>query len=70
MLLNQIVTINEEALVANAVSFELMDNTEKNLQLCRGFVFNYDSDPKNNKSSTVGVLDAIRRSFHSPRGYA
>ena len=66
MLLNQLVTINEEALVANAVSFELMDNTEKNLHLCRGFVFNYDPDPKNNKSSTVGVLDAIRRSFHSP----
>lgn len=66
MLLNQLVTINEEALVANAVSFELMDNTEKNLRLCRGFVFNYDPDPKKVKSSTVGVLDAIRRSFHSP----
>ena len=66
MLLKQLVTINEKGLVANAVSFELMDNTEKNLRLCRGFVFNYDPDPKSIKSSTVGVLDAIRRSFHSP----
>ena len=68
MLLNQLVRINEEGLVANAVSFELMDDTDKNLQLCRGFVFNYDPDPdpKKLKSSTVGVLDTLRRSFHSP----
>ena len=65
MLLNQLVKINETALVANAVSFELMDDPAKNLQLCEGFVFNYDSDPKKLKSSTVGVLDALRRSFHS-----
>lgn len=66
MLLNQLVRINEQGLVANAVSFELMDDPDKNLQLCRGFVFNYDSDPKKLKSSTVGVLYALRRSFHSP----
>lgn len=65
MLLNQLVKINETGLVANAVSFELMDDPDKNLQLCQGFVFNYDSDPKKLKSSTVGVLDALRRSFHS-----
>jgi hypothetical protein len=65
MLLNQLVKINEAGLVANAVSFELMDDPDKNLRLCQGFVFNYDSDPKKLKSSTVGVLDALRRSFHS-----
>jgi hypothetical protein len=66
MLLNPLVKINEEGLVANAVSFDLMDDPDKNLRLCRGFVFNYDPDPKKTKSSTVGVLDALRRSFHSP----
>ena len=65
MLLNQLVKINETGLVANAVSFELMDDPDKNLRLCQGFVFNYDSDPKKLKFSTVGVLDALRRSFHS-----
>jgi hypothetical protein len=65
MLLNQLVTINQAALVANAVSFELMDDPEKNLRLCQGFVFNYDSDPKKLKTSTVGVLYALRQSFYS-----
>lgn len=65
MLLSQLVKINQEALVANAVNFELMDDPEKNLRLCRGFVFNYDSDPKKLKNSTVGVLETLRRSFYS-----
>lgn len=65
-LLHEIVRINETGLVANAVSFELMDDPEKNLRLCQGFVFNYDPDPKQIKTSTIGVLDAVRRSFHSP----
>lgn len=66
MLLNQLVTINQAALVANAVSFELMDDPDKNLRLCRGFVFNYDSDSTKLKTSTVGVLYTVRQSFHSP----
>lgn len=66
MRLNQLVNINEEALVANAVSFDLMEDFEKNLRLCKGFVLNYDSDPKKLNSSTVGVLRALQRSFHSP----
>jgi len=66
MQLHEIVRINEAGLVANAVSFELMDDPDKNLRLCQGFVFNYDPDPKQIKTSTIGVLDALRRSFHSP----
>ncbi|KAF3886501.1 MULTISPECIES: hypothetical protein [Nostocales] len=66
MLLNQLVKINETALVANAVTFELMEDKDKNLRLCQGFVFNYESDPKKINSSTVGVLRALRNSFHSP----
>jgi len=66
MQLNQLVEINEEGLVARAVSFGLMDDTDKNLKLCKGFVFNHDNDRNRAKSTTVGVLDAIRRSFHSP----
>lgn len=64
-MLHQLVSINNTALVANAVSFALMDDSDKNLRLCEGFVFNYDSDPRKLKSSTVGVLDALRRSFFS-----
>lgn len=66
MQLHEIVRINEAGLVANAVSFELMDDPDKNLRLCQGFVFNYDPDPRQLKTSTIGVLDALRRSFHSP----
>ncbi|MBW4582242.1 MAG: hypothetical protein KME42_21970 [Tildeniella nuda ZEHNDER 1965/U140] len=66
MQLHEIVRINENGLVANAVSFELMDDPDKNLRLCQGFVFNYDPDPRQLKTSTIGVLDALRRSFHSP----
>ena len=65
ILLSQLVKINEEALVANAVNFELMDDADKNLRLCRGFVFNYDPDLKKLKTSTVGVLEVLRRSFHN-----
>ncbi|MBF2068020.1 MAG: hypothetical protein IGS39_26935 [Calothrix sp. C42_A2020_038] len=64
MYLSQLVKINQKAIVANAVNFGLMDDPEKNLRLCEGFVFNYDSN--NVKASTVGVLDALRRGFHSP----
>ncbi|GAA6618134.1 hypothetical protein [Scytonema sp. NUACC26] len=66
MLLNQLVKINETALVANAVTFDLMEDRDKNLRLCQGFVFNYESDPKKINSTTVGVLRALRNSFHSP----
>ncbi|MHC0068919.1 hypothetical protein ACWATR_39670, partial [Nostoc sp. UIC 10890] len=66
LLFNELVTINKAALVANAVSFDLMDDPDANLRLCQGFVFNFDSDPKKLKTSTVGVLYAVRQSFHSP----
>ncbi len=65
MLLHQLVTINHEALVANAVSFELMNDPEKNLRLCEGFVFNYEADPKKLNASTVGVLHTVKQSFQS-----
>jgi len=65
MLLNQLVEINQQGLVARAVSFGLMDDIEKNLKLCQGFVFNHDTDVNRAKSTTVGILDAIRYSFHS-----
>ena len=64
MLLNQLVKINEEAFVSRAVSFELM-NTDKNLKLCKGFIFNHDTNPTRTKNTSVGILDTIRRSFHS-----
>lgn len=65
MLLNQLIEINQQGLVARAVSFGLMDDVEKNLKLCRGFVFNHDIDKTRVKNTTVGILDAIRYSFHS-----
>jgi len=66
MLLNQLVEINQKGLVARAVSFSLMDDVDKNRKLCEGFVFNHDTDANRAKNTTVGILDAIRRSFHSP----
>ena len=63
MELRSLVRINDEGLVADAVNFDMMDDAEKNLSLCKGFVFNYD--PRKPKESTVGVLDCVRRSFFS-----
>lgn len=63
MQISELVKVNEEAILANAVNFGMMDDEEKNLGLCRGFVFNYES--KNPKASTLGVLEAIQRSYRS-----
>ncbi|MDF5729936.1 MAG: hypothetical protein PUP92_18470, partial [Rhizonema sp. PD38] len=63
MLLNQLVEINEKGIVANSVNFGMIDNQEMNLNLCEGFIFNYDQ--KKPELSTVGILDALRRSYHS-----
>jgi len=40
----------------------MMDDQE-NLNLCEGFIFNYE--PKKPELSTVGILDLLRRSYHS-----
>src|ERR1035438_4872438 len=61
--LKQLVRINEEGIVADAVNFGMMEDSSKNANLCDGFVFNFDSGAQ--KSSTVGVLDCVRRSFFS-----
>lgn len=63
MLLNQLVEINEKGIVANSVNFGMIDDQQMNLNLCEGFIFNYD--PKKPELSTVGILDALRRSYHS-----
>lgn len=63
MQLRDIVEINQNGLVADAVNFKMMADERKNLPLCTGFVFNYDVNHP--KFSTVGVLDALRESFHS-----
>ncbi len=63
MLLSQLVEINEKGSVVSAVNFDMINNSEMNLQLCEGFIFNYDA--KKPELSTVGILDALRRSYHS-----
>ena len=63
MQLHQIVRINESGIVANAVNFGMMADAQKNLDLCQGFVFNYNQGHP--KSSTLGVLDAIQKSYQS-----
>lgn len=63
MQLHQIVRINESGIVANAVNFGMMADADKNLQLCEGFIFNYNHGHP--KSSTLGVLDAIQKSYQS-----
>ena len=64
MLLNQLVEINEKGSIASSVNFGMLDDLEKNLPLCESFIFNYDSTKPD--LSTVGILDAVRRSYHSP----
>jgi len=64
MFLSEIITINESALLESAVNLDMMRDRAKNLKLCQGFVFNYNSDRP--KSSTVGLLELLRRSFHGP----
>jgi hypothetical protein len=64
MQLRDIVEVNQQGFVADAVKLTMMADDSKNLPLCKGFVFNYDSQEP--KKSTLGVLDAVRRSFHSP----
>ncbi|MEM1392938.1 MAG: hypothetical protein AAGG00_06500 [Cyanobacteria bacterium P01_H01_bin.150] len=64
MLLSQLVEINEKGSIASSVNFGMMDNSKMNLALCEGFIFNYDSIKP--ELSTVGILDALRRSYHSP----
>lgn len=64
MELKQLVRINEDGLVADSVNFGMLEDETKNLTLCNGFVFNYA--PESPKSSTVGVLECVRRSFFSP----
>ncbi|WP_027249366.1 hypothetical protein [Planktothrix agardhii] len=63
MQLHQIVRINESGIVANAVNFGMMADADKNLKLCQGFIFNYNHG--NPKSSTLGILDAIQKSYQS-----
>ncbi|MEH2389465.1 MAG: BREX system Lon protease-like protein BrxL [Nostoc sp.] len=64
MLLNQLVEINEKGSIASSVNFGILDDLEKNLPLCESFIFNYDLTKP--ELSTVGILDAVRRSYHSP----
>ncbi|MDH6084819.1 synaptonemal complex protein 1 [Umezakia ovalisporum] len=63
MLLNQLVEINEKGSIASSVNFAMIDDSTKNLSLCESFIFNYDSTKP--QLSTVGILDAVRRSYHS-----
>ncbi|BCL36369.1 hypothetical protein [Nostoc sp. MS1] len=63
MFLNQLVEINEKGSIASSVNFGMMDNSHQNLSLCESFIFNYDAAKP--ELSTVGILDAVRRSYHS-----
>jgi hypothetical protein len=63
MQLRDIVEIDQQGLVADAVNLSMMASPDMNRRLCQGFVFNYDAAQP--KSSTLGVLDALRESFHS-----
>lgn len=63
MRLRDIVEINQAGLVADAVTFKMMDDEADNRKLCNGFVFNYDAEKQ--KESTLGVLCLLRESFHA-----
>ena len=62
-LLKHLVKVSEDGFIANAVSLDMMENDQQNIDLCRGFVFNYN--PEKPKESTLGILEVLRRSYHS-----
>ncbi len=64
MFLRDFISINEEGSIEPVVNLDMMDDSDKNRKLCKSFVFNYNSDRP--KESTVGLLDILRRSYHSP----
>ena len=63
MFLKEFININEAGAIETAVDLEWMNDPARNLQLCQSFVFNYNSDRPS--ESTVGLLEILRRSFHS-----
>lgn len=63
MFLRDFTSINEEGSIEPVVNLDMMDDADKNQKLCKSFVFNYNSDRP--KESTVGLLDELRRSYHS-----
>lgn len=66
MEVKDLVLINEAGIIANAVDFEMMSDREKNLELCKGFIFSYDRRPEKYRNTTVGVIDAVKEGFGSP----
>ncbi len=62
-LLKHLVKVSEDGFIANAVSLDMMADPQQNLDLCRGFVFNYNPDKP--KESTLGILQVLRQSYHS-----
>jgi RNAse (barnase) inhibitor barstar len=67
MYLRDFISINEAGSIEPVVNLDMMDDSDKNLKLCEGFVFNYNSDRP--KDSTVGLLDILRRSYHSSNSH-
>jgi hypothetical protein len=63
MLLKQIVDVDKTGVLRSAVNFGMMTDPDTNLDLCKGFIFNYN--PKTPLTSTVGILDRLRHSFKS-----
>ncbi|MFN4869185.1 MAG: hypothetical protein ACK5LD_04790 [Pseudanabaena sp.] len=64
MFLRDFISINKAGSIEPVVNLDMMDDSDKNRKLCKSFVFNYNSDRP--KESTVGLLDILRRSYHSP----
>ncbi len=64
MFLKEFISINEAGAIEPVVNLDMMNDPKKNLQLCKGFVFNYNSDRP--KESTVGLMELLRRSYQSP----
>ncbi|WP_017302748.1 hypothetical protein [Spirulina subsalsa] len=63
MHLNQLVKINQEGIVASSVNFGHLQDSEANLRLCKGFIFNYNSHKPEN--STIGILDRLCGTYQS-----
>ncbi|NJK99762.1 MAG: hypothetical protein HC910_04025 [Spirulinaceae cyanobacterium SM2_1_0] len=63
MLLRDLIEVNQKGILRSSVNFLMLDEPETNRELCEGFIFNYIHEKQTD--STAGILDSLRRSYHS-----
>lgn len=66
MEVKDLVRVNQDGIIANAVNFEMLADPTKNSELCKGFIFSFDRSQETRKKTTIGVVEAVIEGFKSP----